>query len=433
MKLCVKKILLHIAVFFGVLILLWSTLVVGALIPNEAIKDNFMKDCGYAYTVGAFEYTNGGLQNSIQDNYADIILLNIAWNMGIGDPFVSSFDTDFYLGQNNAHNEALLDTVALGEVANTDYTRYWHGSAGVIRFLHLFTDIQGIRIIGLVAALVLAAVTAFVLIKNKHIDLAIIFAVSLAFVQIWNIRLSMEYQPAFIVAFILCPLYLWLERKSDSFLTYLSVAGGAAVAFFDFLTTETVTLLLPLLLVVAVRAKEGRLGSMKENLFLLLKCALAWGSAYCIAFLAKWTLASLITGENAFLQAFSSIGERVYGDAANESWTFFDPIAANLTVLFFGSARVEIGRVLVFAFLSLALLFCAWYILQSKKKNADMKTAAFLMFIIGGVVFARFLVLNNHSYLHEFFTYRALIVPIMAVLCAAWLNTKMISNNRRKR
>ena len=433
MKPCLKKTLLHTSVFFGVLIILWTTLFIGALIPNEALKDNFLKDTEYFYTVDAFERTDGEYQNAIQDNYADTILLNIAWNMGVGNPFVSSFDTDFYVGEKQEQKDGLLDTVKDGQCANTDYTRYWHGSAGLIRFFHLFTDVEGIRIIGFAAVLILVAITAFVLIKNKHIDIAVILFIGLIFVQIWNIRLSLEYQSAFVVAFILCPLYLWLERKGDQFLTYLSVAGGAAVAFFDFLTTETVALLLPLLFVVAVRAKEKRLGSLRSNLILLLKCAACWGVAYGATFLVKWTLATVITGESAFLAALSSVGERLYGTAGSETWTFFEPIAANLTVLFFGRERVELGRVAVGSVAFLGALFCIWFFLRSKKKDTTMKNAAISMLVIGAVVFVRFLLLNNHSYLHEFFTYRALLVPIMALIFAAWFNIKKTFEKRRQK
>ena len=88
---------------------------------------------------------------------------------------------------------------------------------------------------------------------------------ALSAVQFWNIRLCMEYQPVFLVTFLLCPLYLAAERRSIS-LTLLSAAGGCMAAFFDFLTAETVTLLLPLILVTAVRAKEKRLGTLRREL-----------------------------------------------------------------------------------------------------------------------------------------------------------------------
>lgn len=91
---------------------------------------------------------------------------------------------------------------------------------------------------------------------------------------VWNLRLSLEYQPVFLLTLVLCPLYLWLEKKGDQWLTLLSVAAGTAVAFFDFLTTETLTLLLPLILVMAVRTKEGRLSPMRESLRLIVTCGI---------------------------------------------------------------------------------------------------------------------------------------------------------------
>lgn len=56
-------------------------------------------------------------------------------------------------------------------------------------------------------------------------------------------------------------------------MTVLSVIGGAAAAFFDFLTAETLSILLPLLLVVIIRYSDDRL---EENgLPLVIKAAAA--------------------------------------------------------------------------------------------------------------------------------------------------------------
>ena len=104
-----------------------------------------------------------------------------------------------------------------------------------------------------------ALLSAAILCRRKHWDIAVMLVLSLAAVRVWNILLSLEYQPAFAIAFAVIPLYLIFERKGDKWLTVLSIISGTAVAFFDFLTTETVTILLPLALVITVRAKEGRL------------------------------------------------------------------------------------------------------------------------------------------------------------------------------
>ena len=131
--------------------------------------------------------------------------------------------------------------------------------------------------------------------------------------QIWQLRLSIEYQPSFLLALGLCPVYLLAERRGNGLLPALSLAGGLLTAFFDFLTTETVTLLLPLILVAAMRVAEGRLGSRKEFLTLAAVCGLCWLGAYGLAFPVKWLAVSLLTGENRASGAMASMLFRVNG------------------------------------------------------------------------------------------------------------------------
>ncbi len=423
----------HIGLFFGMILLLWGALILSALIPNDAIAEKFEQSALSYKVADAYQFPESGRLKAITDNYADSILLNVAWNMGNGSPTVASVDTDFYdglyNGQDLGENAGLYLTVTEGIEPNTDYTRYWHGCAIFVRVLHLFTDVRGIRIIGAAAALLLTALCTVMLIRKKHADLALLMLLSMAAVQAWNIVLSLEYQPAFILSLLLCALYLQAEHKGDGALTRLSVIGGVLIAFFDFLTTETMTILLPLILVVAVREKEGRLAPFKESLFTLFKCGGCWLCAYAGTFLTKWTAASLITGENAFVSALSSVGERIGGEIpGGESApnTIFSSIAANLTVLFGGRERVEAGRVVIGLILLLGLLGSVLYLFHAGKTRRD---AAILLLLLGGVVLLRYLVLNNHSYLHEFFTYRALSSTIFALLSAVWLN---IEFRRRK-
>lgn len=421
MKQNIRDIGRHLMLFAVTLLSLWVLLILSTLIPNDAIRANMEHSALHYREQEAFQFHDGERWNAIGDNYADAIWMNISWHMGEGDPLVASLNTRYFDGGAYGENAGLYLSVTEGAQTNTDYTRYWHGSAAFIRLLHLFTDVNGIQIIGLAVTLLLAAVTMALLVRRKHWDIALLLALSLAAVQVWNIRLSMEYQPAFVLAFALCPLYLLTEQRGDRWLTLLSVTGGTAIAFFDFLTTETLTILLPLILVTAVRAKEGRLGGFRESLWLLGRCCLCWCAAYAGAFLVKWTAASLVTGENAFALAVGSAAERMGGvlDASQDEAPFFPALLANLTVLFGGTARVQPGRALAGTGLSLMVLFSVWYLFRAKKTN---RTAALLLLLLGAVVPVRYLIFNNHSYYHEFFTYRALLSPILALLLALRLN-----------
>lgn len=423
-----KRIALHTSVFIGLLVFLWLLLALAAAIPNTALQTNMEQSALSYKEKAAYSFENGDKWNGIGDNYADAILLNISWNMGRGNPFLSSLDTRYYNGEALGENAGLYLTVIDETIPlNTDYTRYWHGSAMFVRLLHLITDVDGIKWIGFLAALLCALITIGILLRHGHICLAAALVLSMLSVQIWNIRLSLEYQPTFLLCFLFSCLYLWSERNQEAYLTYLSVAGGVLTAFFDFLTTETLVLLLPLILVVAVRAAENRLGSFPENVRLMASCGLCWLLAYGGAFIMKWTAASLAAGENKFLIALSSVEERIGGGLLghgpeNPLLRIPAAVLANLTVLLGGDKRLDLARVAVG--LLFTVLLCGSLLYLFHRKNCD-KTALKLLALLGSVVFLRYMVLNNHSYLHEFFTYRALFAPIMALLSGMILSMEL--------
>ena len=428
-----KNIFLHIGVWLAVLALLFGLLVSAALLPNELIRANMEKSALSYADKDAFSFENGKKINAISDNYADTILLNVAWNMGEGNAFTSSLDTKYYDGEDFGESYGLYLAVTDGKAPNTDYTRYWHGSAAFVRFLHLVTDVNGVKTIGFSVSLVLIAFVLFLLCRRRHYDIALLFAVSLCAVQIWNVRLSMEYQPAFILAFLLCILCLLLERKSDTHITLLFVAGGTLVCFFDFLTAETLTVLLPLMLIVAVRAKEKRLGTMKEGLLLSLKCGSAWAAAYAGTFIAKWTTATVATGENAFAKALFSAGERLGGEVSGTQEmpnTFFSAVTANLGAMLGTQRRLDYPATFLVLAIIILLLFSVWYLFRTADGE---KTAAKLLLLLGSLVFLRFLVLNNHSFIHCFFTYRALAPTVFACLAALWFNVGFVKRKRGKK
>ncbi|MBQ9921613.1 MAG: hypothetical protein IJO52_05465 [Clostridia bacterium] len=424
----------YTAVFVITLIVLWLMLTASALIPNDAIRSNYEKSVYYYSDKDAFEFTSGKKLSAIADNYADAIWLNVAWNMGEGNPVISSVRTSYHNGGEFGVNSGLYFTVINGAQPNTEYNRYWHGTAMLIRVLHLFTDVSGIKIIGF-AVFIAFLVFSVLIIAKKHHDIALILVLSAAAVQIWNIRLSIEYQPSFLIAFMLIPLYVTFERKGDGYVKILSIISGVSVAFFDFLTTETVTVLLPLAVVLAVRAKEKRLGAPKDAFELTIKCGILWLAAYTGAFLIKWAAASCVAGTNVFEAAAQSAAVHLIGgntagiDINNRPKSFISCIFANLTVLFGGTERVQYVRVAAGCVICFAVIFSVWYLFHKKQENGNI---TLLLGILGAVVFVRFLVLSNHSYVHEFFVYRALITPIFSLLTSVWLSVRGGEKRRRQ-
>ncbi len=403
-------------------------LVSSAAIPNRAIKINMEKSALSYATKEPFALSQGKHLYGVADHYADAVLLGVAWNMGEGSPVTSALNTKYYDGEEFGENYGFYLSVTEGRSPNTDYTRYWHGTAAFVRMFHLFTDVDGMKIIGSATILILGITVLVLLILKKHTDIAIVFLISLCSVQIWNVNLSMEYQPAVIVALALCILCLLSEKKGDLYLIGLFVISGTAVCFFDFLTTETLTFLLPLMTVIAVRAKENRLGSFKEGFVISLKCGAAWLGSYIGTFLAKWILVTVVTGENAFIAAFSSIGERIGGqiDGA-EKLDIFSSVTTNIGVMLGSESRLPLPRTFLLLLFIFLLLISVWYLFR--KKNGE-KSASLLLLLLSSAVLFRFLILNNHSFLHSFFTYRALACVVFAVLMAMWFNIDLPKRKR---
>lgn len=415
-----------LGIFTGMLAILWIFMILSASIPNSLIKENMIKSAFIMMGADAFSYCEGEKMSGIQDNYADSIWLNVAWYMGKDNSFFSSIDTVYYDGEENGEITGLyLAVTEENQKANTDYTRYWHGTAGIIRIFHLFTDINGIRNIGFIMTLCLAAIIMILLIRDRKDIMALSFFMSLCMIKIWNIRLSMEYQPAFIICFIMCILYLLFEKKGDRCLNLLSIAGGILVAFFDFLTTETMVILLPLILVVTVRGMDKRVECFNKSIKFISMQGMIWLGAYGTAILTKWCLASALTGENKLVLALNSAGERVSGN--NPGTGKLSPViqklaasAANLSVLFGGSKRLDAVAIIVGVFF--LVLFITIGFLCFRFGKEENRTVTLLLIILGSVILVRYLVLNNHSYMHAFFTYRGMISMIMALFSIVVIN-----------
>ena len=349
----VKKIITYLVTFVLTLGVLFGALTATSKVPNSKIKNNIAKSAIYFSDKDPYRFTYGNRMCYIEDNYADAILLGVIWNVKDVSPVKTSLDTKYNDGQIDGedYGEAyglFMNTMDKVE-ANTDYTRYWHGSMVFIRPLLMFTTIENIRNIGIGAIIIISLCLCFLLIKKKYYIPAIAFILSMIMIQFWTIRLSMEYEPMFILAILMSICFILLEKKGDNVIIILAIVSGTMTAFFDFLTTETLTILLPLLFVFMIREQDGRNEDFKKNLGLVIRGLSGWGIAYVGTFLTKWTLATIVTGEDKFKAAINSAGVRVNGSIEDEKIskieTFLKAVPANISTLFNGCERVDWGMI----------------------------------------------------------------------------------------
>lgn len=202
----------------------------------------------------------------------------------------------------------------------------------------------------------------------------------------------------------------------------LSVSG-VVTAFLDFLTTETLTFTLAYVLYLVIRSRAGLLKSKKEEIKGLIKSGMVWGLSYVGMMVLKWLLAGVFLGKEAVTDALCQAALRIGGDATlgnaadaevvSDAERIFGALWRNAGCLLPIRDQMTVRTVLIFVIVTGILCFSIWYLFHEKGKGDALHT---MLLITGIIPVARFLALNNHSYIHFFFTYRALLVTVVVML-----------------
>ena len=415
MKKNVRTILLCLACWAAVLAVCFGLLCAAAAVPDKSINDNLLKSSEKLAAKSPHGTSIGSIYHGIQDNYADAVLLGVAANMSSDNIVEAAIDTKYY---DDGYGPAVgIKATLNGKQANNDYTRYWHGSLILVRPLLALTDIDGIRIILSVIISLLIALNIFIMIRRKHIAACVIFGVSAVLIQFWFVFTTIEYMSVFIIMLAVLPLYVKFADNTRT-LVIISAGVGTLTAFADFLTAETLTLLVPLTVAFFIVAEKGEKPNNKKSLLRSAACAAAWVDAYLLTFVAKWLAASALLGRNMSEVAVAAAAERFSGmedEITSPIELFFSSLGANFSMLSPVSDKINVIAILIWIAVFAAV--CV-FIYRSNKRTHNLPKIT--MIIIAAVPVVRFCVLMNHSYLHNFFTYRALMPSIMAILGLMW-------------
>ena len=398
----------YIAVFAVTAVLLGACLMLSALIPQSALRENFHSSAEILCRRDVFfELVEGSPESKI-DRYADSIELAIAYSFDSGDPAGSVMRSAYYHSPDLSENEALLAAVDKGCEAEREYLRYWHGEAVLVRIAHLFTDIRGMYIINTVLAAVLYGVLICMLIKRKLYGGAVGILAALIAAGIWYVPYCLEYAWVFLMVPIvsIAALHLTFSGHRDK-LGIVFLVTGIVANYLDLLTAETVTLTIPLLLTVYA----SRMGhtDAKAELGECRSLCMLWGVGYAGMWIFKWAAASLILGENVMPYVEGHITERMFGGATKEMTvpaTFGRNIGC-LVPFSLSSPGIVIGAMLLIA----AVGYTVYMHLRGRVRIHQV-----LVYLLPGAVpFVRYAVLLEHSYIHFFFTYRALSASVLAL------------------
>lgn len=418
-----KKIIKYVIIFVCTLMILFSALVASSKIPHSAIEENLIKSADF--------YSNkSGLQRMKKNHvyafihyYADTRKLNIINYIDSEKPIESTLWSKYYQEIKADTNKDFINAVREGREPNTNYLRYWNGCMLFIRPLLTTFNIEQIYLINKILLSILSLALLVVLYKKSK-KLMIIFIASLILTATWYASMCIEYSVMFYVTFIASIIAIKIDNnkkgKSEDTvnkkLFNLFLITGIMTTFFDFLTTELLTIFVPVIFVLLIRKEENRLRSIKDTQLFVIKSCVLWFAGYCGMWVAKWILSSLILHIDAMEYVKDDFVQRVNGlqGLGNHKILYSGVIGRNFFAIpVFDFLKRNINnwyiRIILIAFLFLFFISFNWKRLKKEK-------ILWILIAIGIMPYIRYFILANHSYRHAMFTFREQIITIIVYL-----------------
>lgn len=408
----IRKLAKYILIYIITVACLTGALVLAAKIPQSAIRENVRESAKYYCDTGLFTEKIEGVSSSTIDHYADSILVGIAYQYDENDPLTSVMWSSYYNTYEENVNVNLLRAVDENLEANQQYLRYWHGSNAIIRPLLTCFNVKQIYIINAVVIVLLTVALLSLLILKKAYTPAVAIILGFVAVSVWMVPTTFEYTWNFIIMLVMSIIGICLAYKDKwKNMGIFFMVGGIVTNYLDFLSTETITLTVPLLLILWIRNKRCVDRTRKAIFVFAGKNTLAWVTGYVGMWISKWIVSSVVLSENTFKYVSEHIGERLGGNLGlNQAEYISGAVIRNVECLFpfnYGVTGVFAGAVVI---ILAAYVGYVYY-------NKDVDRKYLLAYVAIAIVpYIRYMVLRNHAYIHCFFTYRAQIATVMAVV-----------------
>lgn len=359
------------------------------------------------------------------DDFTDALMLMTAENGEDRNPFTAAI-YGYYSGRGGLRPNEVITNLEHTENKPIQYGRYWHGYLLFLKPLLMFFNYDEIMVITAIMVIALIIAVVYLLQKKKLAKLIIPYGITVALMSPITISLSLQYMGVFTIfnLSLMCILLFYERIQKAKGFFYLFLIIGMVTCYFDLLTYPVVTLGIPLTVWLIMRNREKVL-SFWKNLKLIIGGAIAWGIGYGGIWVGKWTLGSIITGRNLFVDAMGAAEERMSTTTVGEI-SRFKPILEAFHYTFTKPVLVILAVTIIVV---IGLLI--WKKIKFDKKKAMENL---WMFVIAAIPLAWYMFMTNHSSWHMFFTYRTLGVFTFAVMCYVVIvlekNTKLAAKNK---
>ena len=338
------------------------------------------------------------------DQYSDALILNQAYCLSKQKPLWSVMMVPSVGDENNKTEWLKEATSGVTEPVNI-YPRYWHGSTFFTRWVMLFCGrYANMQLFLFYTSSIALLLLFFMLIRRKKVDLAIYLFVSMLLLKSYLTQFSIHLYSVFFISIITAIVSLFITSQKR--LRWVFFIVGSLTAYFDLMTTPLLTLGVPLLVVLS--DKKNQAGNLWTIIKKIIFIALLWGLGYAATWGFKWVLATWLTDTNVIADALSISKYRINGDVSGEtartsSITVWDSLFANLS-------KCPLGLILAIVILLVVTVCFAF------NKNGFKMGVVYLFVSLFPILY--FMAIANQTYVHCWFTYRALIITVAGVLMA---------------
>ena len=438
MKNTLIQIIKYALVFIILICVYLVSLICSSLIPTKWIENNSKKSSEEIITYGTAtdgekEIIRVGNKYVTVFLFTDALMLNTAYSIDTSTPLASSMlarknyipgqtqrvfmDLNGDLGASDNYKADNGDIYQVSEfyglmhgeniTDSFEYARYWHGYLIFLRPLLVIMDYQGIRILMQVITIILMIVMLGLIAKKINWQIAVMFLIGFLSIDIFIATRAFNAICVFIIA-IVSTIFILLKKDTEKNIAINFFVIGSVTSFIDLLTTPLVTLGIPIIIYLLLIQKHGK--NLKECLIELIKICLMWGIGYGLTWATKWILVQLMYNRPIIQNALAQAQVRT----ATDKVTYLKVIK---NIGDFLSYEV------IFANIMIMISYAIIMLIKNRNEKIDIKNnigQSVPYLIVAMMPFAWYAVLKQHSMIHKFFTYRTLIITIIAVMVSVY-------------
>lgn len=292
----------------------------------------------------------------------------------------------------------------------SSYSRYWHGYLVVLKPLLMFTGYQGIRGLNRILQPLLVLAAAVFLWRRQGFRPVVPLAAAWLFLRPAALAFSMQFSTVFYTSMVgvlvLALGYDWLSQENR--MLYFFLLTGIVTNYVDFLTYPVASLGIPMVIWLCLAQNR----SFREYLQMVVFGSVCWGLGYAGMWAGKWILGSALLGHNILADALNQARFRSSSDAG-----IGIAVSRGIVILrnlYTGAGKWGLGLWLALAAWVLAVVAVRIWRSRENRWNPVFRAIPFLLTAVMPLVW--YGVLLNHSFVHHWFTYRALAVSVMAAM-----------------